>query len=141
MAKTLNAAQPCCPRKYTEAPIKACAEKLKTDSEFCRNDVYSSLVSKHAISNDHQPFYVLSESIRAFIFSSRKKVPKNDIVLHRVLNGSLLTQPLNYPGTGDFQILCKAPASTIAGNHILPKLTLTGMFFLSDRPVKEASDQ
>ncbi len=71
MAKTLNAAQrnweipsefPCCPQEYAEEPITAYAEKLKTGSVFCRNDVYSSLISKSAISDDQQLLYVISES-------------------------------------------------------------------------------
>lgn len=71
MAETLNAAQrywstpsefPCCPQEYTEEPIVAYAEKLKTGSVFCRNEVYSSLVSKSAISDDQQLLYVLTES-------------------------------------------------------------------------------
>lgn len=74
MAKTLNAAQrnwrvpsefPCCPQEYAEEPIKTYAEKLKTDSVFCRNDVYSSLVLKRAISNDQQSLYVIAESKNA----------------------------------------------------------------------------
>lgn len=71
MAKTVNAAQrnwstpsefPCCPQDYAEEPIEAYAENLKTGLVFCRNDIYSSLVSKIAISDDRQMLYVLSES-------------------------------------------------------------------------------
>ena len=71
MAKTLNAAQrnwhipsefPCCPREYGEEPIATYAEKLKVGLVFCRNDVYSSLVSKGTISDDRQSLYVISES-------------------------------------------------------------------------------
>lgn len=70
-AKTENAVQcnwkvssefPCCPQEYAEEPIKAYAENLKTGSIFCRNDVYSSLVLKSALSNDRQSLYVISES-------------------------------------------------------------------------------
>jgi hypothetical protein len=69
--KTLNATQrnwntpsefPCCPIEFTGEPITAYAEKLKTGLVFCRNDIYSSLVSKSAISHDHQSLYVISES-------------------------------------------------------------------------------
>lgn len=71
MSKTLNAAQrnwrvpsefPCCPQENAEEPITAYSEKLKTGSVFCRNDVFSSLVSKSAISYDRQSLYVISES-------------------------------------------------------------------------------
>jgi len=71
MAKTLNAAQrnwrtpsefPCCPQEYSEKPIAAYSENLKDGSVFCRNDVYSSLVSKSALSEDQQLLYVLTES-------------------------------------------------------------------------------
>jgi hypothetical protein len=71
MARTLNASQrnwrvssefPDCPQEYAEDPITAYSEKLKTGSVFCRNDVYSSLVSKSAISYDRQSLYVISES-------------------------------------------------------------------------------
>jgi hypothetical protein len=71
MAKTLNAAQrnwripsefPCCPQANADEPIAAYAENLKTGSVFCRNDVYSSLVSKSALSEDRQLLYVLTKS-------------------------------------------------------------------------------
>lgn len=71
MAKTLNAAQrnwrvpsefPCCPQEYGKEPITTYAENLRTGSVFCRNNVYSSLVSKRAISDDHQSLYVISQS-------------------------------------------------------------------------------
>ncbi|MBN2863377.1 MAG: HNH endonuclease [Bacteroidales bacterium] len=70
-SKTLNAVQrnwrvpcefPCCPPKYGEEPLTAYSEKLKKGSVFCRNDVYSSLVSKSAISDDRQSLFVVSES-------------------------------------------------------------------------------
>jgi len=72
MSKTPGAAQtnwsipcefPCCPQGYTEAPILAYAEKLETGAVFCRNDVYSSLVSTSSVSDDHQSIYVICESI------------------------------------------------------------------------------
>ncbi|MDR2122540.1 MAG: HNH endonuclease [Flavobacteriaceae bacterium] len=71
MAKTAGAAQrkwnvpsefPCCPQKAGKDPIAAYAGKLKTGSVFCRNQAYSSLVFKSAMSDDHQALYVISES-------------------------------------------------------------------------------
>jgi len=70
-AKTLNAVQrnwrvpsefPSCPQAYSDEPLKAYAEKLKTGLVFCQNETYSSLVSKSAISEDQQSLYVISES-------------------------------------------------------------------------------
>lgn len=70
-AKTLNAAQrdwripsefPSCPQTYTDEPLSAYAKNLITGSVFCRNDTYSNLVSKSAISNDRQSLYVISIS-------------------------------------------------------------------------------
>ncbi|CAL1519184.1 HNH endonuclease signature motif containing protein [Chitinophaga sp. MM2321] len=71
IAKPLNAAQrnwkllsefPCCPQEYTEDPITAYAEELKLGSVFCRNDNYSSLLSKSVLSEDRQTLYVIAES-------------------------------------------------------------------------------
>ena len=71
MAKTPKAVQrdwrissefPCCPQEIMGEPIAVYAEKLKTGSVFCRNDVYTSLVFKSAVSNDRQSLYVMSES-------------------------------------------------------------------------------
>jgi len=71
MAKTLNAKQrnwripsefPCCPQEYFQEPIAIYAENLKPGLVFCRNDVYSSLVLKSALSEDGQLIYVLTES-------------------------------------------------------------------------------
>ncbi len=70
MSKTLNAAQrnwrtpsefPCCPQTYVEEPILTYGENLRSGSLFCRNDSYSSLVSKSAISQDRKSLYVISE--------------------------------------------------------------------------------
>lgn len=70
-SKTLNAAQqnwrissefPCCPYEYSKEPILAYAEKLKPGLVFCHNDVYTSLVSKCAMSEDRQSLYVITES-------------------------------------------------------------------------------
>jgi len=52
---------PCCPKEVPEDPIAAYAENLKTGSEFCRNNTYSSIVLRSAISDDHQ-LYVITES-------------------------------------------------------------------------------
>lgn len=71
VSKTPNAVQknwkiPCefpyCPQEHSEEPIADYAEKLLTGTVFCRNDVYSSLVSKCALSEDRQLLYVLTQS-------------------------------------------------------------------------------
>jgi hypothetical protein len=70
-SKTSNAVQrkwrissefPCCPQEFGAEPIKAYAANLKPGSLFCQSNSYSSLVSKSAISDDHQTLYVLTES-------------------------------------------------------------------------------
>lgn len=70
-SKTLNAGQrdwkvpsefPCCPQEYSIEPLTTYAEKLKIGSVFCRNEVYSSLVSKSAVSEDRLSLYVITES-------------------------------------------------------------------------------
>lgn len=70
-SKTLNALQrnwhvpsefPCCPQTYIGEPVVAYAEKLRAGLVFCKNDAYSSLVLKSAISDDRQSLYVISES-------------------------------------------------------------------------------
>lgn len=70
-AKTMNAAQrnwrtpsefPSCPQDYSEEPITAYADNLKPGLVFCRNDVYTSLVLKSALSEDRRMLYVLTES-------------------------------------------------------------------------------
>ena len=70
-AKTINAAQrdwripsefPCCPQKYSDDPLMSYAKNLIPGSLFCRNDTYSNLVSKFALSNDHQSLYIITES-------------------------------------------------------------------------------
>ncbi|MEP6728580.1 MAG: HNH endonuclease signature motif containing protein [Bacteroidota bacterium] len=96
MAKTLNAAQrnwhvssefPCCPQEYAGHPIKTYVEKLKIDSVFCRNDIYSSLVSKCAISNDNQSLYVISESKNAIKPWALAKVTyEYDLFVHTSLH-------------------------------------------------------
>lgn len=73
MSKTAGAAQlnwrlpmefPCCPQEYVAAPLIAYTERLEASAVFCRNEVYSSLVSKRAMSDDCQSIYVISESIK-----------------------------------------------------------------------------
>ena len=70
-SKTINVAQrdwripsefPCCPQIYIDEPLSAYAKNLIIGSLFCRNDTYSNLVSKSAISNDRQSLYVISVS-------------------------------------------------------------------------------
>lgn len=94
MSKTLRAAQrnwkvlsefPCCPQEYTDAPIVAYAEKLEIGSVFCRNDVYSSLVSQRWISDDYQSLYVISESIEGGAikpWALAKITYENDLLVH-----------------------------------------------------------
>lgn len=53
---------PCCPQDYMEVPIMTYAGRLETGVVFCRNDIYSSVVSTCSISGDHQSIYVISES-------------------------------------------------------------------------------
>jgi hypothetical protein len=71
-AKTSNAVQldwrvpsefPLCPQEYSGEPITAYAEKMQIGLPFCVNDIYSSLVAKYTMSDDHQTLYVISESI------------------------------------------------------------------------------
>ena len=71
MALTLNASQrnwtipsefPLCPHKNTKEPLSSYAKNLKAGLLFCRNDVYSSLVLKSSMSDDHQSIYVICES-------------------------------------------------------------------------------
>ncbi|MBX2956801.1 MAG: HNH endonuclease [Cyclobacteriaceae bacterium] len=70
-SKTLNAVQcnwrvpsefPCCPQEYIGGAIAAYAAKLKTGATFCRNEVYSSLVSKSALTSDGLSLYVMTQS-------------------------------------------------------------------------------
>jgi hypothetical protein len=71
LSNTANAVQrnwnvpsefPCCPQKYAGGAIVAYAEELKVGLVFCRNNIYSSLVSKHALSKDCTAIYVVSHS-------------------------------------------------------------------------------
>ena len=69
-SKTLNAVQrdwqtpsefPCCSQEINENPLATYAENLKIDSVFCRNDLYSSLVYKSAMSEDRQSLFVMTK--------------------------------------------------------------------------------
>jgi HNH endonuclease len=69
-AETLNASQrnwrtpsefPCCPQQHEENPLITYMKNLKIKSIFCRNEIYSSVVSKSALSEDNQSLFVISE--------------------------------------------------------------------------------
>ncbi|HSZ33218.1 MAG TPA: HNH endonuclease signature motif containing protein [Puia sp.] len=99
-AKTLNAVQidwkvpsefPLCPQGHTEEPLKTYVENLKTGSLFCKNDHYFSLVSKSAISDDHQNIYVISESANLKPCALAKITYENGIFVHTSF-GSFFTQ-------------------------------------------------
>jgi hypothetical protein len=103
-AKTLNAAQrnwltpsefPCCPKQYGEYPLVAYMENLKTESVFCLNDIYSSLVSKFALSDENQSLYVLTESTEGEDaikpWALAKITYENDLFVHESL-GSFFKQ-------------------------------------------------
>lgn len=53
---------PCCPQVFSDHPIVAYSEKLKTGAILCTNDLYTSVVLKIAVSSDRQSIYVLTES-------------------------------------------------------------------------------
>lgn len=53
---------PCCPQERAEEPISAYFKMLKVGLVFCQNEVYSSLVSNSAISDNGQSIYVITES-------------------------------------------------------------------------------
>lgn len=70
-AMNINAAQrnwripsdfPCCPEQFALEPIKAYAERLQPGLVFCRNESYTAVVFKCAISPDGQSIFVISES-------------------------------------------------------------------------------
>jgi hypothetical protein len=70
-SKTTNAVQrdwktpsefPCCPLELTKDPLADYAESLKTDLVFCRNNIYTCLVSRSAMSEDCQSIFVLTEN-------------------------------------------------------------------------------
>jgi len=99
-AKTLNAVQvnwkipsefPCCPPAYTEEPIKSYAENIKTGSVFCKNDFYTSLVSKWAISDDRQNIYVISKSENTTPWALAKITYEDDVFVHTSIR-SFFTQ-------------------------------------------------
>ena len=115
ISKTPNAIQrkwktpsvfPCCPQDSSES-IGDYAQNLKEGSLFCHNDIYSSQVSKSAISEDGQSIFGISESKNAikpwglaqishengmFVHKSlgsffTKEELKKNFVLHKGLNG------------------------------------------------------
>jgi hypothetical protein len=102
ISKTLNAVQcnwsvpsefPCCPQESTE-PISDYAERLKEGSVFCRNDVYSSVVSKSVISEDRQSIYVLTENPEENAIKGwhlAKITHEKNLFVHETL-GSFFTQ-------------------------------------------------
>ncbi|MGN6638414.1 MAG: HNH endonuclease signature motif containing protein [Mucilaginibacter sp.] len=53
---------PCCPQEYSGEPLLAYGTELKAGLIFCRNNIYSSIVLKSAISDDRRSLYVMSES-------------------------------------------------------------------------------
>jgi hypothetical protein len=52
---------PCCPQEYSDEPLKSYYDNLKPDYIFCRNDVYSSIVLKSAMSVDKQSIYIMTK--------------------------------------------------------------------------------
>jgi len=102
ISKTLNAVQcnwkvpsefPCCPQESAE-PISDYAEKLKEGSVFCHNDLYTSLVSKSALSEDQQSIYVLTNNPdeNAIKFWHLAKIThEKSLFVHETL-GSFFTQ-------------------------------------------------
>jgi hypothetical protein len=67
---TLNAVQrnwqipsefPCCPQEFNSEPLASYAKCLKVDSVFCRNNIYTSFVHDHAITNEGQSLLVLTK--------------------------------------------------------------------------------
>lgn len=53
---------PCCPMGICDKPLAKYAENLEAGLVFCRNDMYSSIVVKHALSDDGQHLYVVSKN-------------------------------------------------------------------------------
>lgn len=53
---------PCCPNEAGTNPIATYVDRLKVGSLFCINGIYSSLVSKVALSADGNTVYVISHS-------------------------------------------------------------------------------
>lgn len=70
MAKTVNAAQRdwrtpseflCCPQEFSGDPLTAYAKNLKAKVLFCRNEYYSAVVLKSALSETQQSLLVITE--------------------------------------------------------------------------------
>jgi HNH endonuclease len=87
-AKTVNAVQknwntpsefPCCPQIYGKDPIKKYAENLRPGSVFCKIAFYSSVVSKHATSEDYQNIHVISISDSPKPWAIAKITYENDV--------------------------------------------------------------
>lgn len=55
---------PCCPQEISNEPLKDYAENLKKGAIFCRNTVYSSLVTQTALSTDFELIHVITESTK-----------------------------------------------------------------------------
>lgn len=95
VSKTPNAVQrnwstssefPCCPDKITEEPITEYANKLQVGSVFCRNDIYTSLVSKSKISDDRKSLYIITESRNAIKAWALTKITyENGLFVHTSL--------------------------------------------------------
>lgn len=73
-SKTVNAVQrnwqtpsefPCCPQECVSEPVDTYIAKLTAGSTFCRNDIYSSVVFKSALSIDRQLLYVVTQSVES----------------------------------------------------------------------------
>lgn len=98
---TLNAMQhnwsiasefPCCPQEITEEPITVYSEKLKPGLLFCKNNTYSSLVSKSSVSSDCQSIYVITETKGALKPWALADITfENNLFVHSNL-GSFFTQ-------------------------------------------------
>lgn len=101
VSKTKNAVQrdwkvpsefPCCPTEVSEEPIKTYAENLKEGLIFCCNDVYSSTVSKSALSGDQKALYVITESNNGIKPWALATITfENDLFVHTSL-GTFFTQ-------------------------------------------------
>lgn len=83
---------PCCPTEVSEEPIKTYAENLKEGLIFCCNDVYSSTVSKSALSGDQKTLYVITESNNGIKPWALATITfENDLFVHTSL-GTFFTQ-------------------------------------------------
>lgn len=53
---------PCCSQSYAKDPISLYAKQLTPGFVFCKNDIYTTVVVKSAISKDGRSLFVISES-------------------------------------------------------------------------------